>query len=185
MTAPERLPLENSPVIADVQAPARRCISASRPVLVCWRNYGFPPILAEPGLNLTAMVAGRQAPPSPFGFVRFLPWAMRGLVLIPVLQIAGVAATLLRLRGWRENPEHIPTRGRLWTLHILLPLIPNLSLAALPIYLKAKGMLRYLKLFNPDAAWVALICGSFAGIWALVRTGLILRGSSGRRNPNS
>ena len=26
----------------------------------------------------------------------------------------------------------------------------------------------------PDYAWIALLCGSFAGMWAFVRTGLIL-----------
>jgi hypothetical protein len=27
----------------------------------------------------------------------------------------------------------------------------------------------------PDFSWIALICGSFAGIWSFLRTGLILR----------
>jgi len=30
-------------------------------------------------------------------------------------------------------------------------------------------------LFNPDCSWVALICGSFAGIWTFLRTGSILQ----------
>jgi hypothetical protein len=33
----------------------------------------------------------------------------------------------------------------------------------------------YLMLYMPDYSWIALVCGSFAGIWAFLRTGLILR----------
>ncbi len=58
-------------------------------------------------------------------------------------------------------------------LSILLPLIPNVSLVALPIILRVSGMLRYMLLFMPDIAWIALICGSFAAIWTFLRTGLM------------
>ena len=64
----------------------------------------------------------------------------------------------------------------MWGLHILLPLIPNLSLAALPPDpCVLRGMLGYLRLFMPDVSWIALICGGFAGMWTFLRTGLILR----------
>ncbi len=33
----------------------------------------------------------------------------------------------------------------------------------------------FLRLFMPDFSWVAWISGSFAGIWAFLRTGLIVR----------
>ena len=79
----------------------------------------------------------------------------------------------------KRNSQALPARGRLWTLHILLPLVPNLSPAALLIYLKLKGMFRYLKLFNPDVAWVALIGGSFAAVWSVLRTALMLRALKG------
>ena len=52
------------------------------------------------------------------------PWLMRSLLLIPLLQIVGVAATLRRLRSWQVDPSRRPSRGRLWRLHILLPLVP-------------------------------------------------------------
>ncbi len=63
----------------------------------------------------------------------------------------------------------------LWGRHVLLPLIPNLSLAAILAYLRSSGLLGFLHLFMPDLAWIARISGGFAGIWAVLRTGLLLR----------
>ena len=45
----------------------------------------------------------------------------------------------------------------------------------IPVYLLASKMLGFVLLFAPDFAWIALICGGFAGIWAFLRTGLILQ----------
>jgi hypothetical protein len=69
---------------------------------------------------------------------------------------------LLALRCWRRHPELRPSGARLWAQYILLPLIPNLSLAAVPVVLKAKGLLQYLKLYNPDIFWTAIICGGLS-----------------------
>jgi hypothetical protein len=59
-------------------------------------------------------------------------------------------------------------------LHVLLPIVPNLLLAATPILLFASGLAGFLFIFGPDFSWLAIICGGFAGIWIFVRTGLIL-----------
>ena len=59
--------------------------------------------------------------------------------------------------------------------HILLPLIPNLSLAAILAYLRSTGLIRFLHLFMPDIAWVAQISGGFASFWAIQRTRLMLQ----------
>lgn len=101
---------------------------------------------------------------------------MRAMLLVPFLQIISVVATLLMLRGWRHHPARHPGHGRLWGLYILLPLIPNLALAALPLLLRVKGLFGFTKFFMPDVAWIALTGGGFAGIWSILRTGLILRG---------
>jgi CubicO group peptidase (beta-lactamase class C family) len=140
-------------------------------------HHMMVPVFTEFGMGVATLLAGQQPGPSPFGFsfIRWTPWAMRALLLIPLLQIVGVAATLRRLRRWRRDPEHRPSRGRMWGLHILLPVIPNLSLVALPIFLQVSGVLRYMMLFLPDVSWIALICGGFAGIWSILRTGLILQ----------
>jgi CubicO group peptidase (beta-lactamase class C family) len=128
--------------------------------------------LDEMGMGAAERLAGRSPTPIRFGA---MPWAMRALVLIPLLQIAGVVATLLLLRQWRHHPEQRPHGARLWGLHILLPLIPNLSLVALPLLLRAKGLFGFTKFFMPDVSWIALICGGFAGVWSILRTGLILK----------
>jgi CubicO group peptidase (beta-lactamase class C family) len=141
-------------------------------LLVNADHYGLPPVLSEVGLNVAALLAGQQPAPIKLGFI---PWAMRALLLIPLLQIVGVVATLLLLRQWRHHPDQRPNGARLWGLHILLPLIPNLSLVALPMLLRAKGMLGFARFFMPDVSWIALICGGFAGIWTILRTGLILK----------
>ncbi len=90
-------------------------------------------------------------------------------------QAAEVAGTLRAVRRWRHDPSLRPSRGRLWGRHILLPLVANLSLAAMPLWLRAKGWLPYMRLFSPDVAWTALLGGGLAGLWGVLRTGLMLR----------
>ncbi len=133
--------------------------------------YGLPPVLGEVGLNVTTLLAGQQPTPIRLDFIQ---WIMRALPLIPLMQIIGVLATFRLLGRWSEEPNSQPSRGRAWGQHIVLPLIPNLSLAAILVYLQSSGLIRFLNLFMPDLAWIARISGGFAGIWAVLRTGLIL-----------
>jgi CubicO group peptidase (beta-lactamase class C family) len=140
-------------------------------LLVNADHYGLPPVLMEVGDRVAALLAGQEAPPIRLGL---LPWVMRALPLIPLLQTMGVFATLRLLRRWRRSPATRPSRGLLWGAHILLPLIPNLSFVAVLAYLRSGGLLRYLDLYNPDVSWIARISGGFAGIWGFLRTGLIL-----------
>ena len=135
-------------------------------------HYGFPPILSEVGAGAAALLADQQPARLELGF---MPWAMRALLLIPLLQIVGVGATLWRLRRWRQDPQRRPSRGRMWGLHILFPLVPNLLLAAIPVLLLVSGLIRFTLLFTPDFSWIAIICGGFAGIWTFLRSGLVLR----------
>jgi CubicO group peptidase (beta-lactamase class C family) len=134
--------------------------------------YGLPIITEEIGMGVTALLAGQQPPPVRLDFIQ---WIMRLLPLIPLLQIVGVFATLQRLSHWRKNPGLRPSEGRMWGQHILLPLIPNLTLAALLAYLQSSGLIRFLHLFMPDIAWIARISGGFASVWAFLRTGLMLQ----------
>jgi hypothetical protein len=129
--------------------------------------------LEEVGMGAATLLAGARPDPVRWGIV--IPWVLRGLLLIPALQILGVAATLLRLRRWRRHPNSRPSRRRMWVLHILLPMIPNLLVAGTPIALVASPLRGFLLLFAPDISWIARICGSVAGIWIFLRTGLILR----------
>lgn len=146
-------------------------------LLVNADHWGLPFVLTEVGEGVAALLAGEQPPPIRLGF---LPWVMRALPLIPLLQIAGVFATLRLLGRWRRFPALRPSGGRIWGQHILIPLIPNLSLAAILVYLRSSGLLRFMHLYMPDLSWIARISGGFAGIWALLRSGLILKALSGR-----
>jgi hypothetical protein len=120
-------------------------------------------------LGVTALLAGQQPAPIKLDFIQ---WIMRLLPLIPLLQVVGVFATLRLLHRWHDDPALRPSSGRIWGQHILLPLIPNLTLAAILAYLRSSGLLRYMHLFNPDLAWIARISGGFAGLWVFLRTGL-------------
>ena len=141
-------------------------------LLVNADHFGLPPILAEVGAGAAALLAGGQPSPIQLGFI---PWTMRLLPLVPLLQIAGALHTGQLLRRWRREPALRPSRGRLWGEHIVLPMVPNLGLAAILAALLSRGMLRYLRLYMPDVAWISLICGGFAGTWAFLRTALMLR----------
>jgi CubicO group peptidase (beta-lactamase class C family) len=134
--------------------------------------YGLPMITEEVGMGMTALLAGLEPPPIRLDFVQ---WIMRLLPLIPLLQVAGVYATLRRLGSWQKDPALCPSSGRIWGQHIVLPLVPNLALAAILGYLQSSGLIRFMHLYMPDLSWIARICGSFAGIWAFQRTGLILQ----------
>jgi CubicO group peptidase (beta-lactamase class C family) len=125
----------------------------------------------EMGTGTAVQIAG-EAPPKPA--YDWVPWALRGLLLIPLLQVVGVALTLRRLRSWRRGSIR---RGHLgpWLVHLALPLIANLALAALPASILAAGLWSFLRLYQPDVAWLALGCGTFAAAWAGPRSWLIAR----------
>ncbi len=125
----------------------------------------------ELGMGATERLAGETPSKTMFGIA---PLLMRGMVLIPVLQLAGVLQTLRRLATWRSNPASRPSQTSLWGRHILLPLVPNMlaTLMLVPMMSKMRGWLR---LFMADFSWIAWISGSFAALWAFVRTVLVLR----------
>lgn len=135
-------------------------------------HHWFTPALSDLGAGAAALLAGDQ--PNPIPFVSVIPWMLRGLLLIPAFLTVDVAATLRLLRRWRLDPGRRPSGGRKWGLYILLPLIPNLlvALTLIPMLGETRG---YVLLYMPDYSWIAIICGSFAGIWAFLRSGLVLR----------
>jgi CubicO group peptidase (beta-lactamase class C family) len=137
-------------------------------------------MLTEVGVGVSTLLAGDRPAPIQFGAI---PWALRALLLIPIAQLAGVVLTLRRLRRWRRAPDGRPS-GRKRGRYVLLPLIPNL-LAALLLLLVLSDIRGFLWLFMPDVMWIALVCGSFALVWSVVRTGLVLRalGTPGPARP--
>ena len=144
--------------------------------------YGMPPIIGEVGAGITALLAGQQPDPIHLNFIQ---WIMRFLLLIPLLQTIGGIVTLRRLSNWCQNPQSRPSRGRLWGQHILLPLVPNLTLAGILSAIVGNKLFGFLRLFIPDFSWITLICGSFAGIWSCVRTGLMIRTLQSNEGPSN
>jgi CubicO group peptidase (beta-lactamase class C family) len=140
-------------------------------LLININHFSMQMTLSEVGAGLTALLAGKEAPAIQFGA---LPWVQRSLLLIPVLQIADLLITLGLIRRWRQDPgrSRLRRRGR----HILPSLIPNLlvSLSLIPVLGKLRG---FLMLFAPDFSWIARISGSFALVWSLLRTWLVVRAS--------
>jgi hypothetical protein len=134
--------------------------------------YGLPIITEEIGLGMTALLAGKQPAPIKLDFIQ---WIMRLLPLLPLLQAVGVFTTLRVLRRWEREPETRPSSRRLWGQHILLPLLPNLTLVGILVYLRSTGVVHFVNLFMPDLAWVARFSGGFGAIWAALRTGLVLK----------
>lgn len=125
----------------------------------------------EVGMNAARLLAGQ--PPTPHRFDA-LPWMMPAMLLIPILQVIGVITTLQQLRRWRLEPERRPSRERIWGQHILLPLIPNLSIALtlIPMLSRLRG---FVSSFMPDYSWLAYICGGWSLVWSFLRTGLMLQ----------
>jgi len=137
-------------------------------------NHWMMPSLEEFGAGVAALLAGEKRPPAPIPFVGVMPWALRGQLLIPALQVASVLATLRQLGQRRLVPKRRPAGGPKWGAGIWLPLLPNLLLALTlpPVLGKRRG---YLMLYAPDSSWIAMVCGGFALLWGLISGGLILR----------
>ena len=102
-----------------------------------------------------------------------IPWAMRALLLLPLLQVGGCLATVRQLCRWRRDPERRPKGRGKWGRHLLLSAVVNLIVALnlAAVLGKRRG---YLRLFLPDYYWTALVCGSFAAVWGCLRSGLVL-----------
>ncbi len=122
------------------------------------------------GGEAASLLAGVQ--PQPFSWA-IIPWSLRALLIIPVLQVLGVFLTLRALRRWRQDASRRPDPIHKW-IHIVLPSIPNLILICLALYMVTSGLLRFWLLFMADLTSLALACGAFALVWVCTRTGLIL-----------
>ena len=123
-------------------------------------------------MGVTALLAGQQPPPIKLDFIQ---WIFRLLPLIPTLQLVDMVLTLGFLHRRKRNPASQTSQEPTWRRHILLPMLPNLTLASLLLYLQSSGLIRFFQLFMPDIALIARISGGFAAIWTLLRTGLILQ----------
>jgi hypothetical protein len=127
----------------------------------------------EFGAGVAKLLAGERSVPNRSGAI--IRWALRSLPLIPILQIAGVAATLRRLGRWQQDPSSHPSGGRKWGRYILLALVADLLVSLPLVGLLWTDTLDVMLVYMPDVSWIALVCGSFALVWMFVRTGLVFR----------
>lgn len=134
--------------------------------------YGLPFVTDEIGAGPTALLAGQAPPPVRLDFIQ---WIFRFLPLILLMQAVGVVVTRRNLHRWKSYPANSPDLGLQCGRYILLPLIPNLSLAAILVYLRSNGLIRFMQLYMPDLAWIIRLSGGFASMWAFLLTGLILQ----------
>jgi CubicO group peptidase (beta-lactamase class C family) len=125
----------------------------------------------EMGAGAAQLLAGAKPEQS---ILVTAPWLMRAMLLIPLLQAAGVITSLRMVRRWRNEPSLRPAGRRAWIQHGLFPLVPNLlpALILAPLLGKMRG---FVKLFMPDFTWLAWVCGSFALAWSLLRIVLVVR----------
>jgi len=135
-------------------------------------SHWMSPVLTEMGTGVTARLAGAQPTPTPFS--RFIPWALRGLLLIPAFQIADVAATLRFVSRRGAGSQRRLETGKAWRLHFVFPLILNLLIALTlkPLLSKRRG---YLKFYMPDFSLIASVCGVFSLVWSFLRAGLVIK----------
>jgi CubicO group peptidase (beta-lactamase class C family) len=151
-------------------------------LLINANHFMMNPALIEIGEGVAALLAGASPDPVRLGFI---PWLMRGMLLIPILQVIGVVWTLRKLHSWRRHPDR--RDGELKRKHLILPLIPDLLAAAMliPTFSRLRG---FWNLFMPDFTLIARACGSLAVVWSILRTGLLLRNGlmlRSRRKPRS
>jgi CubicO group peptidase (beta-lactamase class C family) len=125
----------------------------------------------ELGTAIAQLLAGGNSTATVLGAT---PWVMRSMLLIPILQLASIAATLKLFGHWRRQDSALClNRSLLRRPYILFPLIlnPLTALTLVPALGKMRGFYR---LFMPDFTWIALVCGSIAGIWTFLHTTHIL-----------
>ena len=97
------------------------------------------------------------------------------VMLIPILHLMGILATIRGIRIMRRNAQ-IPSRTQN-TLHIALPLIWNAIIAYMLLVTLPGAFgstMPVILLFQPDVGWVAMISGTVAIVWGLLRTGIMI-----------
>lgn len=140
--------------------------------------YCLPPVIGEVGMGISSILAGQTPEPIKYDF---LQWIFRLLPLIPLLQVVGVFGSIRQLRNQQSKVSLLPTRKGLQGNAITLPLALNFSLAGIIVYLRSSGLMPYFRLFNPDLAWTAQVCGALAIVSIFLHTQRYLRFF--RRNP--
>ena len=125
---------------------------------------------SEVGMGAAERLAGVQPQPVRLATV---PWVERSLLTVPIVQALVLVRTLRR--GSDSGRDRSPMR------EVLVPIVPDLTLIAIPLGISRTRSARFFSAFAPDLTWLAILCGALAGLSAVVRTSLALRGAMSRR----
>ncbi|MDR8389819.1 serine hydrolase [Aliifodinibius sp. S!AR15-10] len=106
------------------------------------------------------------------------------LIVILLLQIAGVFFTLRRLKRWKSGQSPLPQNLWQQIRYLVLPLALNVGWAVL-VFIAIPKISQILwpviLLFQPDVGWLAMLSGSIALLAGLVRTGFVANSFSKRK----
>jgi CubicO group peptidase (beta-lactamase class C family) len=132
--------------------------------------YTYP--LLDLGNSVVDLLVGEE--PADNSWL-ILPWVLRALLLLPVLQIIGIRTALRRLKRWQVEPGTRPGRIKLWLLDLILPTILNLVVVAMGVGLLVSGLFKFSLLFMGDLVSIILACALMSTVWLVVRTRLMIR----------
>ena len=104
-----------------------------------------------------------------------LPWVLRAGLLLPVLQVVMITVSVRRLKTKRLGSFRRPVQLRTWILHLVLPILLNLILVAIPVAALASGLFKFLMLFMGDLLSIFVVMGIIALVWIVLRTSIIIK----------
>jgi hypothetical protein len=123
----------------------------------------------ETAYGVIARLVGIGPPPTPGLFQE--PNMLQLLVVLAVglLQVLGIARSVVLLRRWRAHPARRP-RGAIGVgLRLVVPLALNLGWVWVILYLTAGFSTESLALLkSTDVGWTALVSGAVALVWGII-----------------
>jgi CubicO group peptidase (beta-lactamase class C family) len=132
--------------------------------------YTYP--LLDLGNGVADLLAGEEPVKNTW---LVLPWVLRALLLLPLLQFFVMRAALRRLKRWQADPATRPGRTKLWLLYFLLPVLFNLVVLAMGIALMVSGLFKFSLLFMGDLVAIILVCAALAAFGLVARTRWMVR----------
>jgi len=102
-----------------------------------------------------------------------LPWLLRALLLLPVIQITVILTFIKKINHWKVNPSIRPTKTKLWIIYICLPALLDLFYIAAAGVILFSGMFGFIMLFMGDISSILFVCGGISLVWLIGRIWLV------------